>query len=186
MAKLKQVIPFNSPFISGQELLNFKKVLKNKKFSGRGSFTKKCEDTLTKKFDRYSLLTTSCTHALEIIAFLLNIKKGDEIIVPSFTFVSTANAFAIRGAKIVFADSKIDSPCIDSTSIKKKITKKTKAICIVHYAGIACDMKKISEAIEKQMYQEKKSILATSKSLFNKAVQGNERRTKLHIVGKKN
>jgi dTDP-4-amino-4,6-dideoxygalactose transaminase len=120
MAKLKQVIPFNSPFISGQELLNFKKVLKNKKFSGRGSFTKKCEDTLTKKFDRYSLLTTSCTHALEIIAFLLNIKKGDEIIVPSFTFVSTANAFAIRGAKIVFADSKIDSPCIDSTSIKKK------------------------------------------------------------------
>ena len=140
---MKKEIPFNLPYISGNEISNFKSVLKNKKFSGRGDFTKKCEDFLTKKYDRYSLLTTSCTHALETTAFLLNINKNDEIIIPSYTFVSTANAFAIRGAKIIFADSYNNNPCIDPESILKKITKRTVAICIVHYAGISCDMKKI-------------------------------------------
>jgi dTDP-4-amino-4,6-dideoxygalactose transaminase len=142
---MKNNISFNIPYISGKELINFKKLLKRKHFSGRGYFTKKCESFLSKKYKRYSLLTTSCTHALETVAFLLNIKKGDEIILPSYTFVSTANAFAIRGAKIIFADTNYDNPCISADSIVKKITKRTKAVCLVHYAGISCDMKRITK-----------------------------------------
>jgi dTDP-4-amino-4,6-dideoxygalactose transaminase len=142
---MKNIIPFNVPFISGEELKNFKKTLKEKHFSGRGYFTKKCEKFLSKKYSRYSLLTTSCTHALETIAFILNLKKGDEIILPSYTFVSTANAFAIRGAKIIFADTNYHNPCVSAEDILKKITKKTKAVCVVHYAGISCDIKKIAK-----------------------------------------
>lgn len=146
---MKRIIPFNLPYVSGTEISNFKEVIKNKKFSGRGIFTKKCEDYLIKHYDRQCLLTTSCTHALETTAFLLNFKKNDEIIVPSYTFVSTANAFAIRGAKVIFSDSYHNSPCIDPQSIIKKITKKTVALCIVHYAGISCDMKEILKICKK-------------------------------------
>jgi dTDP-4-amino-4,6-dideoxygalactose transaminase len=146
---MKNKIPFNIPFVSGLELTNFKAVIKKKKFSGRGWFTKKCENFLSQKYQRYSLLTSSCTHALEVVAFLLKLKKGDEVIVPSYTFVSTANAFAIRGAKIVFADTYSQYPCINPESIKKKISIKTKALCVVHYAGISCDMKEIATICKK-------------------------------------
>lgn len=147
---MNRKIPFNLPFLTGLELINFKNLIKKKNFAGRGFFTQKCEKILSKKYKRNILLTTSCTHALEIIAFLLNIKKGDEIIVPSYTFVSTASAFAVRGAKIIFADSQSINPCISVESILKKITKKTKAICIVHYAGISCDMEKIVKICKKR------------------------------------
>lgn len=146
---MKNKIPFNVPFISGLELTNFKKVIKKKHFSGRGWFTKQCENFLSQKYQRHTLLTSSCTHALEIIAFLLKLKRGDEVIVPSYTFVSTANAFAIRGAKLVFADTYSLYPCIDPESIKKKINKRTKALCVVHYAGISCDMKEIVNICKK-------------------------------------
>lgn len=111
------------------------------RISGDGDFTKKCQSFLERKYSfQKTLLTTSCTDALEMSALILNIKPGDEVIVPSFTFVSTANAFVLRGAKIVFADSSSDHPNIDAGKIESLITNKTKAIVPVHYAGNACDM----------------------------------------------
>lgn len=142
---MKKKIPFHIPFVSNEELYYLKLAIKKNSLSGRGKFSDKCENILKKNFNRNCIMTTSCTHALEIVAFLLNLKKNDEIIVPSYTFVSTANAFAIRGAKIILADSNFDNPCINPEDIKKKISKKTKAICIVHYAGISCDMREISK-----------------------------------------
>ena len=147
---MKNIIPFNKPYTSNLELNFFKILLKNKNFSARGYFSQKCENILEKKYQRHALLTKSCTNALETIAYLLELKKGDEVIVPSYTFVSTANAFAIRGAKIVFADSNSKNPCIDAASILKKINKKTKALCLVHYAGIACEMKEIVKICKKK------------------------------------
>ena len=94
-------------------------------------------------------MTSSCTHALEMCALLIDVKEGDEIIMPSYTFVSTANAFALRGAKIVFADSKPDHPNIDETKLEALITEKTKAIVVVHYGGIACEMDTIKELTDK-------------------------------------
>ena len=141
---MNKLIPFHIPYVNFQETKYLKDIIKKKNIlSSRNIYTKKCEEILKKYFKRECLLTTSCTHALEIIAYMLNLKKKDEIIVPSYTFVSTANAFAIRGAKIVLVDSCEKNPCIDVDQIEKKINKNTKAICIVHYAGIACDMKKI-------------------------------------------
>ena len=138
------MIPFNKPFIIGNELKYIEDAVKSGKISGDGIFTKKCQDFFQ---DKYSfpkvLLTTSCTDALEMAAILCDIKAGDEVIVPSYTFVSSANAFALRGAKIIFADSYSDNPNVDPESIEKLITPKTKAIVPVHYAGIACDMEKI-------------------------------------------
>ena len=138
------MIPFNKPFIIGNELKYIEDAVKSGKISGDGIFTKKCQDFFQ---DKYSfpkvLLTTSCTDALEMAAILCDIKEGDEVIVPSYTFVSSANAFALRGAKIIFADSYSDNPNVDPESIEKLITPKTKAIVPVHYAGIACDMEKI-------------------------------------------
>lgn len=138
------MIPFNKPFIIGNELKYIEDAVKSGKISGDGIFTKKCQDFFQ---DKYSfpkvLLTTSCTDALEMAAILCDIKEGDEVIVPSYTFVSSANAFALRGAKIIFADSYSDNPNVDPESIEKLITPKTKAIVPVHYAGVACDMEKI-------------------------------------------
>ena len=138
------MIPFNKPFIIGNELKYIEDAVKSGKISGDGIFTKKCQDFFQ---DKYSfpkvLLTTSCTDALEMAAILCDIKAGDEVIVPSYTFVSSANAFALRGAKIIFADSYSDNPNVDPESIEKLITPKTKAIVPVHYAGVACDMEKI-------------------------------------------
>lgn len=137
-------IPFNKPFLTGKETKYIKEAVESGKLSGNGIFTKKCHEFFQNKYGfRKCLLTTSCTDALEMAAILLDIAPGDEVIVPSYTFVSTANAFVLRGAKIVFADSMGGNPNIDAEKIEKLITPKTKAIAVVHYAGIACDMDQI-------------------------------------------
>jgi len=138
------LIPFNKPFLTGKETTYIEQAVASGKISGNGLFTKKCQNYFESKFGiKKALLTTSCTDALEMCALLLNIKEGDEVIIPSYTFVSTANAFVLRGAKIVFADSKLDHPNIDETKIEALITPKTKAIVVVHYAGCACEMDEI-------------------------------------------
>lgn len=137
-------IPFNKPYLHGRELVYIAQSVASGKISGDGIFTKKCHDFFERKYNfKKALLTTSCTDALEMTAILLNVKEGDEVILPSFTFVSTANAFALRGAKLVFADSYEDNPNIDPAQIEALITPRTKAIVVVHYAGVACDMGRI-------------------------------------------
>lgn len=143
-------IPFNKPFLSGKELDYIKLAMENGKVSGDGAFTYKCHAYFENKYPfKKCLLTTSCTDALEMCALLLNIKPGDEVIMPSYTFVSTANAFVLRGAKIVFVDSREDHPGIDENAFEALITYKTKAIVVVHYAGIACDMDILMPLAEK-------------------------------------
>ncbi len=140
-------IPFNKPFFSGKELVYMAQAVeKHLKVSGSGYFTQKCH-AFFKKFlgAKHCLLTSSCTDALEMTALLAEIKEGDEVILPSYTFVSTANAFALRGAKIVLADSLPYHPNIDPERIKELITPKTKAVVVVHYGGIPCDMDSITE-----------------------------------------
>jgi dTDP-4-amino-4,6-dideoxygalactose transaminase len=135
------MIPFNKPYLSGNEISYIENSIRSGKISGDGIYTKKVHDFFEQKYlFRKCLLTTSCTDALEMCSILLDIKEGDEIIMPAYTFVSTANAFVLRGAKIVFVDSRVDHPGMDETAIEKLITTKTKAIVVVHYAGIACDM----------------------------------------------
>lgn len=135
------MIPFNKPYLHGRELVYIAQAVASGKISGDGIFTKKCHDFFENRYGFVkALMTTSCTDALEMCALLLNIHEGDEIIVPAFTFVSTANAFALRGAKLVFADSQEDNPNVDPVAIEKLVTEKTKAIVVVHYAGVACDM----------------------------------------------
>ncbi len=135
------MIPFNKPYFTGKETVYIEEAVKSGKISGDGIFTKKCHDFFELNYGfKKVLLTTSCTDALEMAAILINIQPADEVIIPSFTFVSTANAFALRGAKIIFADSGTNNPNIDVNTIEKLITPKTKAIVPVHYAGIACDM----------------------------------------------
>lgn len=137
-------IPFNVPYLAGSEPEHLRKVLELKKFCGDGSYTKKCHELLSQKMEnRKALLTTSCTHALEMAAILANIKPGDEVILPSFTFVSTANAFVLRGARIRFVDVNPDTMNIDPKSIAAAVTKRTRAIVVVHYGGVACDMDEI-------------------------------------------
>ncbi|CAH2716747.1 dTDP-4-amino-4,6-dideoxygalactose transaminase [Neobacillus rhizosphaerae] len=145
------MINFNVPLVLGNEIdyLNDAITL-NKKICGDGEFTKKCNKWIEENFHvKKSLLTTSCTHALEMAAILAEIKEGDEVIMPSYTFVSTANAFVLRGAKIIFVDIRPDTMNIDENLIEQAITKRTKAIVPVHYAGIACEMDKILEIAEK-------------------------------------
>ena len=147
---MNKLIPFNKPFISNIEIKNIKKTLKDGKISGNGNYTKLCQDFFENKYlFNKCLLTTSCTDALEISALLLNITAGDEIIMPSYTFVSTANPFILRGANIIFADSKKHEPNIDEGKIEKLITKNTKAIVVVHYGGVSCDMDKIMQIAKK-------------------------------------
>jgi dTDP-4-amino-4,6-dideoxygalactose transaminase len=144
------IIPFNIPFTAGNELEYIKRAIDNRHLSGNGPFTKKCCELLEMKYGfGKCLLTTSCTDALEMCALLLDIKAGDEVIVPSFTFVSTALAFARQGAKIVFADSRKDNPCIDENKIEQLITPRTKAIVPVHYGGFPCDMDQIMKIADK-------------------------------------
>ncbi len=139
-----EIIPFNLPYLTGKEIEYINETLSERKFSGNGRFTKLCQSYFEETYGfKKCLLTSSCTDALEMCAILLDIQPGDEVIMPSYTFVSTANAFVLRGAKIVFADSSPDNPNIDSNEIEKLITKKTKAIVAVHYAGVSCDMEKI-------------------------------------------
>ncbi|MCR5677795.1 MAG: dTDP-4-amino-4,6-dideoxygalactose transaminase [Agathobacter sp.] len=140
------MIPFNIPPYVGKEEEYIKEAIASKKICGDGAFTKKCnafleEYTGTTK----ALLTTSCTHATEMAAILADIQPGDEVIMPSYTFVSTADAFVLRGAKAVFVDIRPDTMNIDENLIEDAITEKTKAIVPVHYAGVACEMDKIME-----------------------------------------
>jgi dTDP-4-amino-4,6-dideoxygalactose transaminase len=143
-------IPFNKPYLTGKEAHYIYQAVYSGKLSGNGMFTKKCQQFFQERYGfSKCLLTTSCTDALEMAALLLDIQPGDEVIMPSYTFVSTANAFVLRGAKIVFADSSADSPNMDAEEIEALITTRTKAIVPVHYAGIACDMDKIMALAEK-------------------------------------
>ena len=144
------MIPFNKPYLTGKEVHYIYQAVSSGKISGDGMFTKKCHQYFEEQATfRKCLLTTSCTDALEMSAILLNIQPGDEVIMPSFTFVSTANAFVLRGAHIVFADSSTDNPNLDVNAIEPLINPRTKAIVVVHYAGIACDMDPIMELARK-------------------------------------
>ena len=143
-------IPFNKPYLTGNETKYIEIAVNSGKISGNGEFTKKCQSFFEEKYGfNKCLLTTSCTDALEMAAILCEIKEGDEVIVPSYTFVSSALAFVRQGAKIVFADSLPYHPNIDANKIESLITKKTKAIVPVHYAGMACDMDEIMALAEK-------------------------------------
>src|SRR6185436_8209212 len=144
------MITFNKPYFTGKETEYIKQAVESLKISGDGIFTKKCHEFFEKKYGfKKVLLTTSCSDALEMAAILIHTKPEDEIIVPSFTFVSTANAFVLRGAKIIFADSYADNPNMDADKLESLITKNTKAIVPVHYAGVACDMDKIMALAKK-------------------------------------
>jgi dTDP-4-amino-4,6-dideoxygalactose transaminase len=143
-------IPFNKPYLTGKETHYIYQAVQSAKISGDGIFTKKCHQFFEQKYGfKKCLLTTSCTDALEMAALLIGIQEGDEVIIPSYTFVSTSNAFVLRGAKIVFADSNKDNPNLDADQIEALITPKTKAIVPVHYAGIACDMDKVMAIAKK-------------------------------------
>ncbi|MFZ0868430.1 MAG: dTDP-4-amino-4,6-dideoxygalactose transaminase [Candidatus Sulfotelmatobacter sp.] len=134
-------VPFNRPCLAGNEYKYIAEAIANGQASGDGPFTRRCHELLERELQAPKvLLTTSCTHALEMAAILLDCGPGDEIIIPSFTFVSTANAFALRGARIVFADIRPDSLNLDESRLPSLITKRTKAIVPVHYAGVACEM----------------------------------------------
>lgn len=145
------MIPFNKPLITGRELEHLKNAIEVRmKLCGDGDYTRRCNQWLENKTGSNKvLLTTSCTHAIEMSAILLNINAGDEVIAPSYTFVSTVNPFVLRGAKIVFVDVRKDTMNIDETLIEQAITEKTKAIVVVHYAGISCEMDKIIEVAKK-------------------------------------
>jgi dTDP-4-amino-4,6-dideoxygalactose transaminase len=143
-------IPFNKPYLTGNETRYIEEAAQSGKISGNGQFTKRCQAFFENKYGFLKcLLTTSCTDALEMAAILLDIQPGDEVIIPSFTFVSTANAFVLRGANIVFADSCPDHPNLDVAGLESLITTRTKAIVPVHYAGMACDMEAIMALADK-------------------------------------
>ncbi|MBX9783538.1 MAG: dTDP-4-amino-4,6-dideoxygalactose transaminase [Chitinophagaceae bacterium] len=144
------MIPFNKPYLSGRETEYIQQAAAALKLSGDGIFTKKCHTFFETKYGfTKCLLTTSCTDALEMAALLARIKPGDEVIIPSFTFVSTANPFVLRGATIVFADSEEQTGNINAAQIEELITPKTRAIVPVHYAGVACDMDLIQGIAQK-------------------------------------
>ena len=140
------MISFNVPPYTGKEIEYIKQAVENQKICGDGPFTKKCNEWMEQKTGTAKcLLTTSCTHATELAALLADIKEGDEVILPSYTFVSTADAFVLRGAKAVFVDIRPDTMNIDENLIEDAITDKTKAIVPVHYAGVGCEMDKIMD-----------------------------------------
>jgi dTDP-4-amino-4,6-dideoxygalactose transaminase len=137
-------IPFNIPVVIGNEMKYIQEAVTNRKLSGDGPFTKKCAELFEKRYGFHKgFLTTSCTDALEMCAILCELSAGDEVIMPSYTFVSTANPFVMQGAKLIFCDSTDKNPNIDADAIEALITSRTKAIVVVYYAGIACDMDKI-------------------------------------------
>lgn len=140
------MINFNVPPYTGKEMDYIRQAVENQKICGDGAFTKKCNEWLEQKTGTgKALLTTSCTHALELAALLADIRPGDEVIMPSYTFVSTADAFVLRGAVPVFVDIRPDTMNIDETLIEAAITEKTRAIVPVHYAGVSCEMDTIME-----------------------------------------
>jgi len=139
-------IPFNRPFFSGREFEFIQQAIANSQISGDGIFTRKCHALLENALGVSKvLLTTSCTHALEMAALLLDIKPGDEVIIPSFTFVSAVNAFVLRGARPVFVDIRPDTLNLDESQLERLITPRTKVIVVVHYAGGGCDMDTIMQ-----------------------------------------
>ena len=143
-------IPFNKPSLVGTETDYVVECVKSQKTAGDGDFSRRCHAFFERELGvAKALLTTSCTHALEMSALLLDLQPGDEVIVPSFTFVSTANAYALRGAKPVFADVRPDTLNIDETKIEALISERTKAIAVVHYAGVGCEMDEIMRIAEK-------------------------------------
>lgn len=140
------MIPFNIPPFTGKEMNYIRQTVENQKICGDGPYTKKCSEWIEQKTGTAKcLLTTSCTHATELAALLADVKEGDEVIMPSYTFVSTADAFVLRGAKPVFVDIRPDTMNIDETLIEDAITPRTKAIVPVHYAGVACEMDTIMD-----------------------------------------
>lgn len=144
------MIPFNKPYFTGNEARYIQEAVASGKISGDGMFTAKCHEFFERRYGfGKCLLTTSCTDALEMAAILIGISPGDEVIAPSYTFVSTVNAFVLRGAKIIFVDSHKDHPGINEDLIEAKISSKTKVIVPVHYAGVACDMDKIMSLAKK-------------------------------------
>lgn len=144
------MIPFNKPPMMGNEVQYITEALKGNKISGDGPFGKRCQQWFEENLPtQKALLTPSCTAALELAAILIDIQPGDEVIMPSYTFVSTANAFVLRGAKIVFVDIRPDTMNIDETLIEPAITKKTKAIVPVHYAGVGCEMDVIMDIADR-------------------------------------
>jgi dTDP-4-amino-4,6-dideoxygalactose transaminase len=147
---VKFSIPFNRPCLAGNEYKYIAEAIANGHASGDGPFTRSCHELLERELQAPKvLLTTSCTHALEMAAILLDCGPGDEVILPSFTFVSTANAFALRGAKLVFADIRQDTLNLDESRLESLITPRTRAIVVVHYAGVACDMDAICAIAER-------------------------------------
>lgn len=146
------MIPFNKAVYLPKASEYVEETLKNGRIAGDGKYTRLCTEWMEKRFCvKKLLLTTSCTAALEMSAILLNIQPGDEVIMPSYTFVTTANSFVLRGAKIVFVDIRPDTMNIDETKIEAAITKRTKAIVVVHYAGVACEMERIMEIAGQHM-----------------------------------
>jgi len=146
-------IPFNRPAVVGDEMRHVGEALASGHLSGDGAFTRRChallEEIVGQGRPTRALLTTSCTHALELAALLLDLAPGDEVILPSFTFVSTANAFALRGAVPVFADIRPDTLCIDAAQVAELVTSRTRAVVPVHYAGVACDMTALDALAQK-------------------------------------
>lgn len=144
-------IPFNKPHLSGNEMEYIREAVASGRISGDGMFTRKCQQFFEERYGfRKALLTTSCTDALEMAAILCDLQPGDEVIAPSYTFVSTVNAFVLRGAKIVFADSEAATPNIDAVLLEPLVTPRTKAIVPVHYAGMACDMDAILDLAKRR------------------------------------
>ena len=147
---MSQKIPFNEPEISDDDCMHLSSAIANRHSSGNGIFTQQVENIISQSLASLrTLLTTSCTHALEMSALLANLQPGDEVIVPSYTFVSTASAFALYGARPVFVDSRSDTLNIDASKIEAAITSKTRAICVVHYGGVACEMEQIQDIASK-------------------------------------
>jgi dTDP-4-amino-4,6-dideoxygalactose transaminase len=144
------MIPFNKPYVVGKEFEYIQQAIDNLHLSGDGLFTKRCEALLEQELGvPRALLATSCTHALEMAALLLDIKSGDEIIIPSFTFVSTVNAFVLRGARPIFIDIRPDTLNLDESQLERLITPRTRAIVVVHYAGVGCEMEAILQVAQR-------------------------------------
>ena len=163
------MISFNVPPVAGKELIYLEEAIRSKKICGDGAFTKRCSRWLEEQTgSERVLLTTSCTHATELAAILTYIKPGDEVIMPSYTFVSTADAFVLRGAKAVFVDIRPDTMNIDETLIEDAITEKTRAIVPVHYAGVSCEMDTICDIAKRHnlyvIEDAAQGVMATYKS----------------------
>lgn len=178
------MIHFNKPYLSGKETQYIEQAVKSGKISGNGMFTQRCQSFFEKQYGfRKCLLTTSCTDALEMAAILCNIQPGDEVIIPSYTFVSTALAFVRQGAKIIFADSQIDHPNLDVDQIETLITLKTKVIVPVHYAGMACEMDKIMALAKKYNLLVVEDAAQAIDSYYLKPETGNQEPRALGSIG---